>query len=106
LLIPYNFFSKKEIQSSSFFEEERTMIRISTAPARPLTDLEEFKRSPDFLILEQVVITSTQLLQKSNQKYDLDSSEGQKICKKYLNLLEKLCDVTDFSLFKTVFSHF
>ena len=82
------------------------MIRISTAPARPLTDLEEFKRSPDFLILEQVVITSTQLLQKSNQKYDLDSPEGQKICKKYLNLLEKLCDVTDFSLFKTVFSHF
>ena len=68
-------------------------MRISTAPARPLTDLEEFKRSADFLILEQVVITSTQLLQKSNQKYDLDSPEGQKICKKYLSLLEKLCDV-------------
>ena len=80
------------------------MIRISTAPARPLTELEEYKRSTDFMILEQAVITSTQILQKSDQKYDLDSPEGQKTCKKFLSLIEKLADVyiyiyIDFILF-------
>lgn len=68
-------------------------IRISTAPARPLTELEEFKRSNEFLYLEQVVVRSSHLLQKSDQKYDLDTDEGQKECKRFLKLLERLNEV-------------
>ena len=33
-------------------------LRASTAPARPLTELEEFKRSSDFLLLENTVMLS------------------------------------------------
>ncbi len=40
-----------ESETSSIFDE-RSFIRVSTAPPRPLTDLEEFKRSTEFLLLE------------------------------------------------------
>lgn len=81
------------------------MIRIQTAPARPVTELEEFKRflliwgtrSPEFLLLEQAFICQSRLVQKDFHKYDLDSNEGQRACKKYLNLIEKLCEVLVFS---------
>ena len=33
-------------------------LRASTAPARPLTELEEFRRSSDFLLLESTVMLS------------------------------------------------
>ena len=46
------------------------------------------------MLLEQIFITQGQLLQKEYNKYDLDSPEGQKICKKYLHLIEKLCEVS------------
>jgi len=68
-------------------------VRASTAPARPLTDIEEFRRSREFFLLEQSVILSAQLIQRSNHKYDLDSQEGQALCKKYLKILEKLQEV-------------
>ena len=68
-------------------------LRASTAPARPLTDIEEFRRSSDFLLLEHTVICASQLFLRSDQKYDLDSDHGQRSCKKFLNQVEKLCEV-------------
>jgi len=68
-------------------------LRASTAPARPLTDIEEFRRSKEFFLLEQAVILSAQLIQRSNHKYDLDSQEGQGMCKRFLKTLEKLQEV-------------
>jgi hypothetical protein len=68
-------------------------LRASTAPPRPLTDIEEFRRSSDFLLLEHTVICASQLFLRSDQKYDLDSDQGQRSCKKLLNQLEKLCEV-------------
>ena len=62
-----NFYDDYDFQSSSQFRcifrldlsdslssesESPSIIRVSTAPARPLTDLEEFKRSSEFLLLE------------------------------------------------------
>ena len=73
------------------------MMRASTAPARPLTDIEEFRRSREFFLLEQSVILSAQLIQRSNQKYDLDSQEGQGMCKRYLKILEKLQEVKSYN---------
>ena len=68
-------------------------LRASTAPARPLTDIEEFRRSSDFLLLEHTIICASQLYLRSDQKYDLDSDHGQRSCKKFLNQVEKLCEV-------------
>ena len=67
-------------------------LRASTAPARPLTELEEFRRSAEFLLLENVVLLCTKLIKRSDEKYDLDSSEGQRICKRFLNHIERLAE--------------
>jgi len=47
------------------------------------------------------VVLTAQLIQRNNQKYDLDSQEGQSACKKYLKLLEKLQEVELFKDIKT-----
>lgn len=61
-------------------------IRASTAPPRPLTEIEEFRRSSDFLLLENTVMMSDHLKQRTaDEKYDLDSEDGQKACKRFLN---------------------
>ena len=59
------------------FEFPRVIpIRASTAPPRPLTEIEEFRRSPEFMLLENTVMTSDHLKQRADEKYDLDSEEG------------------------------
>lgn len=68
-------------------------LRASTAPARPLTELEDFRRSGDFLLLENAVMLSSKLKKRSDNKYDLDSSEGQRICKRFLGQIERLWEV-------------
>ena len=68
-------------------------MRASTAPPRPLTEIEEFRRSSDFMLLENTVMTSEHLKQRTDQKYDLDSNDGQRACKRFLNLVERLCEV-------------
>ena len=82
--------SKEELLNSP---SKYLTLRASTAPPRPLTDLEEFRRSSDFLLLEHTVICSSQLFLRSDQKYDLDSDQGQRSCKKLLNQLEKMSEV-------------
>ena len=56
--------NKGEEDTSELSEimDERQFIRVSTAPPRPLTDLEEFKRSYEFLLLEQAIFTSSKLI--------------------------------------------
>lgn len=68
-------------------------IRAQTAPPRPLTEIEEFRRSSDFLLLENTVMMSDHLKQRADEKYDLDSEDGQRACKRFLNQLERLCEV-------------
>ena len=68
-------------------------LRAQTAPARPLTEIEEFRRSSDFLLLENTVMMSDHLKQRADQKYDLDSEDGQRACKRFLNQIERLCEV-------------
>ena len=41
-------------------------LRASTAPARPLTEIEEFKRSADFLLLENTMMLSSKLVKRSD----------------------------------------
>lgn len=41
-------------------------LRANTAPARPLTEIEEFRRSSDFLLLEHTVICASNLVQRTD----------------------------------------
>ena len=65
--------------------------RVSTAPARPLTELEEFRRSSDFLLLEDSAQAASQMPVRAGNKFDLDTEEGQRCCKKFLARIESLC---------------
>lgn len=67
--------------------------RVSTAPAKPLSDLGRFKRDKEFTFLEQFVVTANQMIHKTYEKYDLDSEDGQRIFKRYLGHIENLCEV-------------
>jgi hypothetical protein len=73
---------------------KKISLRASTAPARPLTEIEEFRRSSDFLLLEHTVMYTSQFIQRPDNKYDIDSPEGQRACKRFLNQIEKMCEVT------------
>lgn len=88
-----NFLSNSEKEDFTEISSKYLNLRASTAPPRPLTDIEEFKRSSDFLLLEHTVVCASQLFLRSDQKYDLDSEQGQRACKKLLNQIEKLCEV-------------
>lgn len=89
--------SKRICLNNNLYESEDLSqgipLRASTAPARPLTELEDFRRSSDFLLLENAVMLSSKLMKRSDNKYDLDSSEGQRICKRFLGQIERLCEV-------------
>ena len=74
-------------------ERKHMALRASTAPARPLTDVEEFRRSSNFMLLEHTVMCAAQLHQQTDQNYDLESEDGQRACKKFLNQVERLCEV-------------
>ncbi len=51
-------------------------IRAQTAPPRPLTEIEEFRRTSDFLLLENTVMMADHLKLRTDDKYDLDSKDG------------------------------
>lgn len=72
--------------------EENKVDRAKTAPSRPCTELEELRASKQFLNLEAAAIAGSQLIERSDSKFDLDSMEGQQNCKKFLQELEKLFD--------------
>lgn len=76
--------------------DEKSYFRAKSAPARPLTEIEEFKKSKTFSIMERAVVSSTHLIQTYNSRYDIDSTEGQIACKTFLKLLEKLHEVVAF----------
>lgn len=90
---------EEELEESFWVEgmDESTLYRPRSAPARPLTELEEFKKSRIFSIIERAVMSSSQLMQTYNDRLDADCSEGQAACKSFLKQLEKLHEVTRFS---------
>ena len=71
-------------------DEDSKNDRAKTAPARPLTEIEELRASKQFVNLEAAAIAGSQLIQKMDGKFDVDSPEGQKNCKGFLQELEKL----------------
>ena len=82
LLLPVNRKSSNNGKNANYISEDDfdlpklIPIRAQTAPPRPLTEIEEFRRSPDFLLLENTVMMSDHLKQRADEKYDLDSEDG------------------------------
>jgi len=48
--------------------------------------------TPNFTNLEQAAVCAVQIVQRNDQKFDLDSFEDQNSCKKFLGFIEKLCE--------------
>lgn len=51
----------KHMSEDEFEFPKLLPIRAQTAPPRPLTEIEEFRRSSDFLLLENTVMMSDHL---------------------------------------------
>eukprot|EP01022_Parablepharisma_sp_SALTPOND_P024255 TRINITY_DN533_c4_g1_i1.p1 TRINITY_DN533_c4_g1~~TRINITY_DN533_c4_g1_i1.p1 ORF type:complete len:896 (+),score=108.64 TRINITY_DN533_c4_g1_i1:6026-8713(+) len=66
----------------------KTETRARSAPPVPLTDLQEFKGSREFVHLEAASINAGDLVYKDNGKLDLDSVEGHNAGKKFLDSIE------------------
>ena len=90
---------ESKLLKNGFYEpddlSQKIPLRASTAPARPLTEIENFRRSADFLLLENSVMLASKLMKRTDNKYDLDSSEGQRIWKRFLGQIERLWEVLD-----------
>ena len=55
---------------------DNSRIRARTAPLRPMEHIEQFKMTPNFTNLEQAAVCAVQIVQRNDQKFDLDSFEG------------------------------
>ena len=62
-------FLDEEGFDESLWLDDKTFFRAKTAPARPLTEIEEFRKSKTFHIMEQAVVSSTHLVQTFNNRY-------------------------------------
>lgn len=70
--------------------KNRSIDRPQSAPPRPLTEIEEFQESNEYALLGYAAASAGELHQKEDGKYDLDSSTGNDLCKKFLGYLEEL----------------
>jgi hypothetical protein len=79
------------------YDAERLILnqgRASTAPVRPINEVEEFKWSSQYSNLKKAVLYCNSLIiLQPDTKFDVDSEEGAEICKKFLEQLEKLIKV-------------
>jgi hypothetical protein len=81
---------ENETWDSPEYEEEQ---RSLSAPPGPLSEIEEFKRSKEFKVLEQAVFCCHHIIPKSYKKFDLESEEDLSIFRRFLKNLERLCEL-------------
>lgn len=55
--------------------DQESVYRASTAPTHPFA-FDDSKSSQHFLMIEQCAIWANQLIQREDEKFDLDSYEG------------------------------
>jgi hypothetical protein len=74
-LTPVGYFIEEGLDESIWMDD-KSYFRVKTAPARPLTEIEEFRKSKAFFLMQRTVFSSTHLIQTYNNRYDIDSMEG------------------------------
>ena len=75
-----------------FLYEKKSNIRAQTAPPRPPNDIDEFKKSELFCLIEKSLNFLEGFTHPYEKQFDVDSSEGQTSCKNFLIILEKMHD--------------
>lgn len=73
-----------------FIYEKKQSIRAQTAPARPPNDIDEFKKSELFSLIEKSLNFLEGFTHPYEKQFDVDSIEGQASCKNFLIILEKM----------------
>ena len=64
--------------------------RPQSAPARPLSELEEFRESLEFSYLESIIVIMRLIPRVEKRKLDFESSHGHYLCNKLLENIEYL----------------
>lgn len=83
--------SKDEPPFRRFIEHKR----IPSAPLRLLNEFEEFKYSSQYINLEKAYLYANKLiLIKSEGRFDIESDDGNNICRKLLKQVEALIHVS------------
>jgi len=65
-------------------------LRSATVPSIPNSEIEEFKRCTEFLLIEHCVLCAEHIVQNVDSKFDLESPEGNKAAKRFLKQLEHM----------------
>jgi hypothetical protein len=105
--VPYSFELIEDVSSTHSVDHTRNLPQVeepnedsdsesckiqrrNSVPNKPLTEIEAYKEKKEFYYLEKAASANTRLMADSNNKYDLDSQEGLKNCRKFLSYIEKL----------------
>ena len=80
-------------------DEEFLSLEIPTrpisAPSRPRSEVEKFRLTPSFSLLEKAAVAATQLIQGLDQRFDLETKEGKRSARRFLRHLEELCKMLE-----------
>jgi len=89
-LEPINNLSKEDQTFARLKYSLKPSSRASSAPSRPISEIDIFKKSKEFYALESAATYASRLIQKPDNKFDLESVEGQSACKDYFKFLEEM----------------
>ena len=105
--VPYSFELIEDVSSIHSADHTRDVVQVdelnddsdsesykiqrrNSVPNNPLTEIEVYKEKKEFYYLKKAAEANTRLMADSNNKYDLDSQEGLKHCRKFLSYIEKI----------------
>jgi len=95
---PTDFNHKQRVSKFSWERFTRsTMGRSQSAPARPLTELEELKESMEYECLELIVIMIRTLTDRNGIKLDLNSFNGHNLCNQLLSNIAQLAKLLNIT---------
>lgn len=73
---------------------ERLNIEEMLKHKKDLIEIRLFRKSLYFKALEQAALLGEDVIFRADsEKFDLDSDEGQAVCKNYLGCIERLCSI-------------
>lgn len=104
---PMNIIKKESSKKSIDDQSYKRLIehkRILSAPLRLLNEFEKFKYSSQYIHLEKAYLYANKLiLIRSEGRFDIESDEGNEICRKFLKQIEALIQVSKIMIY---LSHF
>lgn len=79
-----------EARSTALANDDRVNIDSTLKNKKDLIEIRLFKKSLYYKAIEQAALIGEDLnVKESNNKFDLDSEDGQAVCKNYLGCVER-----------------